>query len=119
MSHPGPAKDILTSALENLKGNQGAAGIAFVIGLALAVNSASGYIGAFTRASNEIYEVEEGRPIWKLKPQQIGITLVLLVLLVLVIGGVAVSGPLAEGGRQARRRRRLAPRRSGTSPRSR
>ena len=93
---PGPAKDILTSALENLKGNQGAAGIAFVIGLALAVNSASGYIGAFTRASNEIYEVEEGRPIWKLKPQQIGITLVLLVLLVLVIGGVAVSGPLAE-----------------------
>jgi membrane protein len=93
---PGPAKEIVTSALENLKGNQGAAGIAFVIGLALAVNSASGYIGAFTRASNEIYEVEEGRPIWKLKPAQIGITLVLLVLLVLVIVSVAVSGPLAK-----------------------
>ena len=93
---PGPARDIVTSALENLKGNQGAAGIAFVIGLVLAINSASGYIGAFTRASNEIYEVEEGRPIWKLKPAQIGITLVLLVLLVLVIVGVAVSGPLAK-----------------------
>ncbi len=93
---PGPARDIVTSALENLKGNQGAAGVAFVIGLVLAINSASGYIGAFTRASNEIYEVEEGRPIWKLKPAQIGITLVLLVLLVLVVVGVAVSGPLAK-----------------------
>ena len=93
---PGPARDIITSALENLKGNQGAAGIAFVIGLVLALNSASGYIGAFTRASNEIYEVEEGRPVWKLKPQQIGITLVLILLLVVVIVGVAVSGPLAE-----------------------
>lgn len=93
---PGPAKDILTGALENLKGNKGAAGIAFVIGLVLALNSASGYIGAFTRASNEIYEVEEGRPVWKLKPQQIGITLVLLLLLVVVIVGVAVSGPLAK-----------------------
>ena len=93
---PGPAKEIMTSALENLKGNQGAAGIAFVVGLGLAVYSASGYIGAFTRASNEIYEVEEGRPIWKLKPAQVGITLVLLVLLVAVIMAVAVSGPLAK-----------------------
>ena len=75
---PGPAKDILTSAIENLQASGARPGIAFVIGLALAVNSASGYIGAFTRASNAIYEVEEGRPVWKLKPQQIGITLVLL-----------------------------------------
>jgi len=93
---PGPAKEIVTAALENLKGNEGAAGIAFVIGLVLALNSASGYIGAFTRASNEFYEVEEGRPIWKRKPAQIGITLVLLVLIVLVTVGVAVTGPLAE-----------------------
>ena len=93
---PGPAKDILTSAIENLQSNQGAAGIAFVVGLALALNSASSYVGAFTRASNEIYEVEEGRPVWKLKPAQIGITLVLLLLLVLITVAVAVSGPLAE-----------------------
>src|SRR5918998_3526732 len=93
---PGPAKEILTGALNGLANSQGAAGFAFVIGLVLALNAASGYIGAFTRASNEIYEVEEGRPIWKLKPAQIGITLVLLVLLVLVIVGVAVSGPLAK-----------------------
>jgi membrane protein len=40
--------------------------------------------------------VEEGRPIWKLKPQQIGITLVMLLLLVLITVAVAVSGPLAK-----------------------
>jgi membrane protein len=93
---PGPAKDIVTGTINNLAGNRGAAGFAFVIGLALALNSASSYISAFTRASNSIYEVEEGRPIWKLKPAQIGITLVLLLLLVLVAVAVTVSGPLAD-----------------------
>lgn len=93
---PGPAKDIITSAIQNLEGNQGAAGIAVVIGLVLALNSASSYIGAFTRASNEIYEVEEGRPVWKLKPAQIGITAVLLLLIVVTALAVAISGPLAQ-----------------------
>ena len=93
---PGPAKDILTGAIENLASSKGAAGIAFVVGLVLALNSASSYISAFTRASNSIYDVEEGRPIWKLKPQQIGITLALLLMLVVVTVAVAVSGPLAK-----------------------
>ena len=93
---PGPAKDILVPAIENLSSNKGAAGLAFIIGLALALNSASSYVAAFTRASNSIYDVEEGRPIWKLKPQQIGIVLVLILMLVLVTVMVAVSGPLAE-----------------------
>ncbi len=92
---PGPAKDILTSAIQNLQGKSGAAGIAFIVGLLLALNAASGYIGAFTRASNSIYEVEEGRPVWKLKPAQIGTTLVLLLLLVIVAVAVAFTGPLA------------------------
>ena len=93
---PGPAKDILTPAIENLASSKGAAGLAFIIGLALALNSASSYVAAFTRASNAIYDVEEGRPIWKLKPQQIGIVLVLILTLVLVTLMVAVSGPLAK-----------------------
>ena len=93
---PGPAKDILTPAIENLASSKGAAGIAFVIGLVLALNSASSYVAAFTRASNAIYDVEEGRPIWKLKPQQIGIVVILIVMLVLVLVMVAVSGPLAK-----------------------
>ena len=93
---PGPAKDILTGAIEGIASNQGAAGISFVIGLVLALNAASGYIGAFTRASNSIYEVEEGRPVWKLKPAQIGTTLVLLVLVILIAVLVTVSGPIAQ-----------------------
>jgi len=93
---PGPAKDILTSTIENLASSKGAAGFAFIIGLALALNSASSYIAAFTRASNDIYDVEEGRPIWKLKPQQILIALALILMLVAVAVAVTVSGPLAE-----------------------
>lgn len=92
---PGPAKDIVTSAIKNLSSSRGAAGIAFVVGLVVALNSASSYVSAFARASNSIYDVEEGRPIWKLKPQQIGIVLVLLLLLVAITVAVAVSGPLA------------------------
>lgn len=93
---PGPARQIVIDTLENLANSQGAAGIAFVIGLVLALNAASGYVAAFARASNQIYDTEEGRPIWKLKPQQIGITLVLIVLLVLIVAGVTVTGPLAS-----------------------
>ena len=93
---PGPAKDILTSTIENLAGNQGAAGIAFIVGLALSLYSASSYISAFTRASNDIYDVVEGRPIWKLKPQQILIALVLILMLVVIAVAVTLSGPLAK-----------------------
>ena len=51
-----------------------------MIGLVAALWSASGYVGAFSRASNVIYEAEEGRPFWKLRPLQVGMTLVLLLL---------------------------------------
>lgn len=93
---PGPAKEIVTTAIKNLASSKGAAGIAFVVGLVLALNSASSYVSAFTKASNSIYDVEEGRPIWKLKPQQIGIVLVLLLLVVAITVAVVVSGPLAK-----------------------
>ena len=93
---PGPAKEIITGAIENLQANQGAAGIMFVVGLALALFSASGYISAFSRASNAIYEVPEGRPIYKLRPQQMGIALVMVLLLAVSAVAVVVSGGLAE-----------------------
>jgi membrane protein len=93
---PGPAKDIVTSALENLQKNQGAAGILFVVGLATALWSASGYVAAFMRASNVIYDVGEGRPIWKTLPTRVGTTLVLLLMLALVAVGVTFTGGLAE-----------------------
>ena len=93
---PGPAKDIATSALRNLQKSQGAAGVLFILGLAGALWSASGYVAAFMRASNAIYEVGEGRPIWKALPTRVLTTLVLLVMLAVVAVAVTFTGPLAE-----------------------
>jgi len=93
---PGPAKDILTQAIQNLQKSQGAAGVLFVLGLAGALWSASGYIGAFMRAANAVWEVEEGRPIWKTIPLRLGVTLVMLILLTISALAVVITGPLAK-----------------------
>ncbi len=74
-----------------------------------AIYSASGYVGAFSRASNVIWEVEEGRPFWKLKPWQILITTAMLMMLSACALAVFVTGPIAEDGGQRDRRRRRAP----------
>ena len=93
---PGSAKDIFTSALQNLQRSQGAAGVLFVVGLAGALWSASGYVAAFMRASNAIYDVGEGRPISKTLPVRIGVTVVTVLLLAICAIAVAVTGPLAK-----------------------
>jgi membrane protein len=93
---PGPAQEIFTSAIKNLQKSQGAAGIAFVIGIATALWSASGYVAAFMRASNSIYDIEEGRPIWKTAPVRLGVTLVLVLLLIVCAVAVVFTGGLAQ-----------------------
>ncbi|MCW3015651.1 MAG: ribonuclease [Solirubrobacterales bacterium] len=93
---PGPASDIVVSGIRNLQDSQGAAGGALVVGLALALWSASGYVGAFTRAVNAIWEVKEGRPFYKLRPMQLALTFVLLVLLAVSAIAVVVTGGVAE-----------------------
>ena len=93
---PGPAKEIFTSAIENLQGSQGAAGVFFIIGILAAIWSASGYIAAFMRASNAIYDMEEGRPIWKTLPVRVGLTVLLMVLTAVSAVAVTLSGGLAQ-----------------------
>jgi membrane protein len=93
---PGPAKQIFTDAIRNLQGSSGASGIFFVIGLAAAIWSASGYISAFMRASNAIYDMEEGRPIWKTLPVRVGLTVLLMVLTAISAVAVTLSGGLAK-----------------------
>ncbi len=93
---PGAAQDIVTSAIENLERSEGTAGFAFVVGLVAAVWAASGYIGAFIRASNVVWDVEEGRPIWKTIPLRLGITILMLVLLAISALAVVLTGPLAQ-----------------------
>jgi len=93
---PGPAKDILTNAVSGLQRSRGAAGLLFFVGIGAAIWSASGYIGAFMRASNAIYEVEEGRPFWVKRPVQLAVTIVMLILLALSAVAVVVTGGLAR-----------------------
>jgi membrane protein len=93
---PGPAKEIFTNAIENLQGSQGAAGVLFVVGLLGALWSASGYVAAFMRASNAIYDIDEGRPIWKTLPVRVSLTLVLLALLAITTLAVVLTGGLAQ-----------------------
>jgi membrane protein len=93
---PGPAQEIFTNAIENLQGSQGTAGVVFVIGLLAALWSASGYVAAFMRASNAIYDMEEGRPIWKTLPVRVSLTLVLLLLLAISAMAVVITGGLAK-----------------------
>ena len=76
--------------------NARGAGLALVIGLVGAIWSASGYVGAFGRAMNRIYQVDEGRPIWKLRPVVLLITIGLVVMAALVLVGLVVSGPVAS-----------------------
>src|SRR5881392_1653772 len=78
---PGPAHQILANTLHGLTQSKSGAGILFVVGLAGAFWSASGYIGAFIRASNRIWDVEEGRPIWRILPLRLFVTVLMLLLL--------------------------------------
>jgi membrane protein len=93
---PGPAKDILTNVLTSLESSQGGSTIALLIGLAAAIWSASGYIGAFMDASNNVWDAPEGRPIWKKIPVRLGVTVILLVLLTVTALAVVFTGPAAR-----------------------
>jgi membrane protein len=93
---PGTAKSVFTSAIDNLDKSRGAAGIIFVVGLAGAIWSASSYVAAFMRASNAIYDIEEGRPVWKTLPLRVGVTVVMMILLATSSVAVVLTGGLAK-----------------------
>jgi membrane protein len=92
---PGDTADTIRGPIEQIAGSP-AAGFALVTGILLAIWSASGYVGAFSRAMNRIYEIEEGRPFWKLKPTQLLVTLITIVLLVIAAVILIVSGPVTD-----------------------
>jgi membrane protein len=82
-------------ALEHIASSQGA-GLGLVLGILGALWSASGYVGAFGRAMNAVYEIDEGRPFWKLRPIMLVVTLVAILLVACVLVMLVVSGPLAD-----------------------
>ncbi|MFG2650591.1 YihY/virulence factor BrkB family protein [Streptomyces sp. NPDC048436] len=93
---PGSARDIVTKAVEQLQGNAGTGSVMALVGIALAVWSASGYVGAFIRAANAVYDMPEGRPVWKVLPVRLGLTVVLMLLAVVSALIVVFTGGLAR-----------------------
>ena len=93
---PDTAADTFAGPIESITSNRSAAGTLAVLGFAGAVWAASGYVGAFIRASNVIYETPEGRPFWKLRPLQLAVTLIMVVLLALVAVAVVMTGPIVS-----------------------
>jgi membrane protein len=98
----GIVKDVAPSAANTLQGtvsqlsSSHAGGVALVIGLAGALWSASGYIGAFGRALNRVYEIDEGRPFYKLRPVMLLVTVIAVILAALVALSLVISGPVAR-----------------------
>jgi membrane protein len=95
------AKKTIVNAIRDISSHGSQAGVAFVLGLALALWSASSYVGAFIRASNAIYETGEGRPFYKLRPLQMGLTLLMVLLITLCLAAIVVTGPITSQVGQA------------------
>ncbi|MEU1940498.1 YihY/virulence factor BrkB family protein [Streptomyces coeruleorubidus] len=93
---PGAARDVLTNAVNQMQGNAGLGSIMAIVGLALAIWSASGYVAAFIRSANAVYDVPEGRPVWKVMPVRLGVTVVLMVIAVISAVIVVFTGALAR-----------------------
>ncbi|WP_225828307.1 YihY/virulence factor BrkB family protein [Streptomyces naphthomycinicus] len=93
---PGPARDIVTQAVRQLQNGAGTGSVLAVIGIVLAVWSASGYVAAFMRAANAVYDMPEGRPMWKILPVRVGVTVVLMVLAVASALIVVFTGGMAR-----------------------
>ncbi|NED12332.1 YihY/virulence factor BrkB family protein [Streptomyces sp. SID9124] len=93
---PGSARDVITDAVHQLQGNAGVGSVMAIVGLAVAVWSASGYIAAFIRTSNAVYDLPEGRPVWKILPLRLALTVTLMVLACVSALIVVFSGALAR-----------------------
>jgi membrane protein len=93
---PQSAADTFAGPIRQLTESRSTAGLALVIGTLVALWSASGYLGAFIRASNVVYETREGRPFWKLRPWQLLMTLVMVIGLAVIALGVVLTGPIVS-----------------------
>jgi membrane protein len=91
----GQGRDIVVNAIQELQNSRGAAGPLAIVGILGALWSSSAYVGAFIRASNAIYEMGEGRPMWKTLPLRLMLTIAMVVLLAVAAVGVVATGQLA------------------------
>lgn len=87
--------DTIKHFIENVT-TQGGGGIAFVVGVLLALNSASGYVAAFSKATNRMYDIREGRSTIKLKASLFVVTAIEVVLMLVVIFAIVTTGSVAK-----------------------
>jgi len=93
---PASAVDTFRKPIDSIAGSNRAGVVLLIVGVVGALFSASGYVGAFARASNDIYETREGRPVYKLRPLQMLITFGMVVMLALVLVALVLTGPVAR-----------------------
>ncbi len=93
---PGSSAQFVSNLIEQAQSNRTGAGIGAIVGIVVALWSASGYVAAFMRASNVIYDIGEGRPIWKTVPIRVGLTVLAVVVIVVCVVIAVVSGPVAQ-----------------------
>ncbi|MGV9455050.1 YihY/virulence factor BrkB family protein [Streptomyces sp. NPDC003635] len=93
---PGAAQDVLRNAVQQMQGKAGIGSVMAIVGFLLAIWAASGYVAAFIRTANAVYDVPEGRPVWKVLPVRVGVTVVLMVLAVITAVIVVFTGSLAK-----------------------
>ncbi len=93
---PGAAREVIAGAVQQLQNNSGVGSLLAVVGLVVAIWSASGYVAAFIRASNAVYDMPEGRPMWKVLPLRLALTVTLMILAVASALIVIFTGALAR-----------------------
>jgi membrane protein len=92
---PGGVNSFLRTVIEQVQGRAGAASIGAIVGIVVALWSASGYVGAFARASNAVYNIDEGRPLWRTAAMRVAVTVALVIMLVACSLIVVVTGSVA------------------------
>jgi membrane protein len=92
----GPVSDILFTALDNLQRSRGQAFVLFVVGIAAALWAATGYVGTFKRAANEILGTTDERQLLKSTWIRLGVPLLVMSMMTLATVMVTFTGGLAD-----------------------
>ncbi|MCK9896176.1 YihY/virulence factor BrkB family protein [Frankia sp. AgB32] len=93
---PGSARDIVRDSVTGIRASPGTGSVLAAVGLVGALWSASSYIAAFIRAANVVYDIPEGRPVWKVVPLRLAVTILMVILLAASTGIVVLSGGVAD-----------------------
>ncbi len=93
---PETGANTFAGPIQSITGNTTSSLVLLILGTAVALNAASGYVGAYIRAANVAWEMPEGRSFFKLRPLQLAITLLMVLMLIFVLLGLALTGPIVE-----------------------